>query len=81
MAAFCRERELCAPHFFQWKKRLSQEAVAKFVEVKVKSAIAPVAAAGAGIEVRLRNDIRLLVGPGFDANHLQALVAVLERQA
>ena len=23
-AAFCRERGLCAPHFFAWRKRLSQ---------------------------------------------------------
>jgi hypothetical protein len=27
VAAFCRERGLCAPHFFQWKKRLSDSAL------------------------------------------------------
>ena len=35
VAAFCRERELCAPHFFAWKKRLREAAGPKFVEVKL----------------------------------------------
>jgi len=35
----------------------------------------------AAIEVQLKNDRRLVVRPGFDAGHLQALVAVLESEA
>ena len=38
MAAFCRERKLCASHFFWWKKRLGASAAAKFVEVKLAAA-------------------------------------------
>lgn len=78
VAAFCRERELCGPHFFAWKKRLSEAVAQKFVEVKLAASIAAPAAAGTGIEVRLKNDVRLVVAPGFDAHHLQALVAALE---
>lgn len=83
VAAFCRGRGLCAPQFFVWKKRLAQAEVKKFVEVKVAAAVvAPRAAAdGTTIEVGLVKDRRLLVRPGFDAQHLQALVAALESQA
>ena len=79
VAAFCRERGLCAPHFFQWKKRLSEAAAKKFVEVKVVRAV-PQPAASAAMEIRLRGDRSLVVAPGFDADHLQALLRVLESQ-
>ena len=46
VAAFCRERELCASHFYWWKKRLraaGPEArctpLTKFVEVKLTPAV------------------------------------------
>lgn len=82
MAAFCRERGVCAPLFFAWKKRLGEGAAAQFVEVKV-AAEAPEARAarGAAIEIRLKNDHSLLVGPGFDPDHLRALLAVVESEA
>ena len=80
VAAFCRERGLCAPHFFVWKKRLSQAGAEKFVEVKV--AAAPEAVAhDSMIEVRLGNGRSLLVGRGFDASHVRALLAVMETEA
>lgn len=103
VAAFCRERELCAPHFYWWKKRLRENAPAKFVEVKLASRSEPAAArataqesgerrvfrredavaeASAGndarVEIRLRNGRSLVVGPGFETAHLQALLAVVE---
>jgi hypothetical protein len=102
VAAFCRERNLCAPHFYWWKKRLRESAATKpacagrFVEVQV-------AASGAGlvqatsaalqesggrqlvvsvgdsrIEIRLRNGRSLMVGRGFDPEHVRALLAVVE---
>jgi transposase-like protein len=82
VAAFCRERGVCAPQFFAWKKRLRQDEAAEFVEVKVVAA-APKASVvhGSAIELRLKNDRRLLVGPGFDADHLRALLAVVESGA
>lgn len=80
-AEFCRARKLCVPLFFKWKKRLREAPGAEtFVEVKVEAAGAEVGA-GAAIEVRLRNERRLLVQPGFAAGHLRALLAVLEGEA
>jgi len=71
VAAFCRARGVCAPQFFAWKKRLRQ-AAAEFVEVKVAaSSPESMAAHGAAIEIRLKNERSLLVGPGFDALHLR----------
>ena len=86
VAAFCRERNLCAPHFFAWKKRLREAARAKFVEVKL--AVAGTGLAGATrpvgelrVEVLLKNGRSLRVGPGFDAELVRALVAVVESAA
>ena len=104
MAAFCRERGLCAPHFYAWKKRLREaEAgqgvlgapLTKFVEVKLVPAGPGLAGAGrdagaarvsraagdARVEVLLKNGRSLRVGPGFDAELVRALVAVVESAA
>ncbi len=82
VAVFCRERGVCAPQFFAWKKRLRQAEAAKFVELKLAAAVPEARAGhGAAIEVRLKNDRSLVVGPGFDAQHLRALLAVVESGA
>jgi hypothetical protein len=87
VAAYCRERGVCAPLFFAWKKRLREAEAGKFIEVKLAAAEREPCAgreagiSGAAIEVRLKNERRLLVGPGFDANHLRALLAVVESEA
>jgi len=55
VAVFCRERGLCAPHFYAWKKRLREAdggqgevraPLAKFVEVKLVPAGPGLAGAG-----------------------------------
>ena len=110
MAAFCRERGLCAPHFCAWKKRLREAGggqgvvgapLAKFVEVKlvpagpglagagrdagaagvVGGASVPRAAGDVRVEILLKNGRSLRVGPGFDAELVRALVAVVESAA
>ena len=86
VAAFCRERKLCAPHFFVWKKRLREAAGAKFVEVKLAEAGRGLAGAtrAAGderVEILLKNGRSLRVGRGFDAELVRALVAVVESAA
>ena len=81
MAAFCRERGVCAPQFFAWKKRLNQAAVEPFVAVQVVEAgepPQPPVGHSLAIEVRLGGGRSVIVEPGFDANHLQALLAALE---
>jgi transposase len=93
VAAFCRERGMCAPHFFAWKKRLQEagkpdgagDSREKFVEVKLAAGPKELRATGlrppAGdsrVEVVLANGRSLRVGPGFDAGHVRALLAVVE---
>ena len=77
VAEFCRERALCAPYFFAWKKRLRESAAAKFLEVQLVEAT-PSAPSDSRVEVRLQNGRSLLVGPGFNAGHVRALLAVVE---
>lgn len=82
VAGFCRERGVPAWQMFSWKRRLREAEAAKFVAVEV----APVgetrrpAAIGQGgaIEVRLIQGRSLVAEPGFDADHLRALLGVLE---
>jgi hypothetical protein len=78
ITAFCHERGLCRPYFFVWKKRLCEDTAVKFLEVHLTEA-APNAARDSRVEVRLQNGRSLLVGRGFDAEHVRALLAVVER--
>jgi hypothetical protein len=67
---------------FAWKRRLREAETAQFVEVKLAAASPEsIASHGAAIEVRLKNHRSLLVGPEFDANHLRALLGVVESEA
>jgi hypothetical protein len=77
VAAFCREQKLRASHFYWWKKRLRENTAARFVEVQVAKSPANVPG-DSRIEVRLQNGRSLLIGRGFDAEHVQALLAVVE---
>ena len=77
MAAFCRERNLHASHFYWWKKRLRENTAARFVEVQVAEFPADVVG-DSRIEVRLQNGRSLLVGREFDAEHVRGLLAVVE---
>ncbi len=79
VAVFCRERGLTTGQFFAWKQRLRRADEEQFVEVHVekKEAQAPKAHRRA-IEVHLTEGRRIFVEPGFDAEHLRAVVAALE---
>ena len=77
MAAFCRERKLRGSHFYWWKKRLRENPTARFVEVRVVEAQADVPG-DSRIEVRLQNGRSLMVGRGFDPEHVRGLLTVVE---
>jgi hypothetical protein len=77
VAAFCRVRKLCAPHFYWWKKRLRENTTAGFVEVQVAESPANLLG-DSRIEVRLQKGRSLMVGRGFDPEHVRGLLAVLE---
>ncbi|HLI77604.1 MAG TPA: hypothetical protein VKV02_11705 [Acidobacteriaceae bacterium] len=84
VAGFCQERGLGTGQFYEWKKRLRETGPVPFVEVAVKPAARAVVAQvgpGSAIEVQLKSGHRLVVGPGFDAQHLRALLGVLESEA
>src|SRR5258706_9285430 len=75
VTAFCRERSLCRPYFFAWKKRLREDTAVKFLEVQLRETT-PSAVRDTRVEIRLSNGRSLLVGRGFDAEHVRALLAV-----
>ena len=84
VAAFCREHGLSGSQLYAWKKRLREAEGTKFVEVEVvrgeeAARLGPVR--GRAIEVRLNGGRSLVVEPGFDEQHLRALLAVLDREA
>lgn len=78
VTAFCRERALCAPHFYWWKKRLRKSATTNFLEVRVQEP-AVSAPSDPRVEIRLKNGRSLMVGQGFDAEQVRALLALVER--
>jgi hypothetical protein len=84
VAIFCREHGLREWQFYAWKKRLREGERAQFLEVQVKSGEKEAEAkpaAGGAIEIRLNKGRSLVVEPGFDTRHLQALLAALETEA
>ena len=84
VAAFCRDRGIRDSQLYDWKKRVREGEVAKFVEVKVKAPSeqrTPAPERYPAIEIRLSKGRSILVEPGFDASHLRALLAVLEAEA
>src|SRR2546429_268752 len=74
VTAFCRERGLCRPYFFVWKKRLGEDTTTQFLEVQLRETT-PSAVRDTRVEIRLSNGRSLLVGRGFDAEHVRALLA------
>jgi hypothetical protein len=77
VAAFCREQKLCPSHYYWWKKRLRENATARFVEVQVAESPANLSG-DSRIEVRLQNGRSLMVGREFDPEHVRGLLAVVE---
>lgn len=79
VADFCRDRGLTTGQFFAWKKRLRQTAAEEFVEVQVPRMPAQSSKANSGaIEIHVADGLRIRVEPGFDADHLRAIIAALE---
>ena len=84
VAVFCSDRGLRRSIFYKWKKRIEEDDGSQFVEVKVLTcgrAERAEPSTSRAIEVRLKGGRSLVVGPGFDANHLRALLSVLEAEA
>jgi hypothetical protein len=69
--------EVARVAFLLWKKRLRENIATRFVEVQVAESSANVAG-NSRIEVRLQNGRSLMVGRGFDPEHVRGLLAVME---
>ncbi len=76
---------MTSSQLFAWKKRLREAEQAEFIEVQMvpykehqHSRRAP--QQHRAIEIRLERGCSLAVEPGFDADHLRALLAVLEAE-
>jgi transposase-like protein len=82
VAAFSKESGVTSSQVFAWRKRFREAEKAQFVEVQIKPAEPPqeigIRPQAKVIEVRLCGGRSIAVGPGFDANHLRARLAVLE---
>jgi transposase-like protein len=79
IVAFCRGRGLTTSQFYTWRNRLRRSAAEQFLEVQAAKAPArPIPSNRGAIEVRLAEGRYVLVEPGFDPNHLRAVVAALE---
>jgi len=80
--AFCQERRLTESQFYTWKRRLRHATAEPFVEVQVAEPAAHfLEGRSRAIEIRLAGGRRVFVEPGFEAEHLRAVVAALEWQA
>ena len=79
IVAFCRERGLTTSQFYTWRKRLRRSAAEQFLEVQVaRPAARPIPSKRGAIEIRLAEGRCVLVEPGFDPDHLRAVVTALE---
>ena len=79
IVGFCRDRGLTTSQFYTWRSRLRKSTAEQFLEVQVvKAAGRPIPSNRGGIEVRLAEGRCVLVEPGFDPEHLRAVVAALE---
>ncbi|MBK7930885.1 MAG: transposase [Bryobacterales bacterium] len=78
VGAFCRDRGLTTSQFYTWRKRLGGSVAERFLEVQVAKAARQAPLQRGAIAVRLGEGCCVLVEPGFDADHLRAVVAALE---
>ena len=79
IVAFCRDRGLTTSQFYTWRSRLRKSTAERFLEVQVvKTAARPIPSSRVAIEFRLAEGRCVVVEPGFDPNHLRAVVAALE---
>ena len=79
IVGFCRDRGLTTSQFYTWRSRLRKSTAEQFLEVQVVKAPArPIPSNRGAIEIRLAEGRCVVVEPGFDPNHLRAVVAALE---
>jgi hypothetical protein len=86
VADFCRRHAVAAASLYAWKRRLRREAgpTPGFVAVRTaveRAGTVPGAGPGAAIELHLGGGRWLVLPPGFDAQGLGQVLALLEGRA
>ena len=76
VAEFCREHDLHTSYFFALRKRLRESTPVPFLEVQVPGTLD--SPSDPRVEIRLQNGRSLLVGRGFDAEQVRALLTLAE---
>jgi hypothetical protein len=74
--AFCRERGIGEHSFYQWRKRLSENATVRFAVLEAKTRIAEMPAR---LELVLSGGERLRIGAGVDAMTLRMVLDAVRR--
>ena len=80
LAAFSRETGITARRLAWWRRRDTVEPAGKIEFIPVEAA-RPARAASDGVMEVVIGDVRIRVGPGFDADALRRLLAVVAEPA
>lgn len=75
---FCRERDVNAPSFYSWRKRLAVSQPVRFALVETSGSAAK---DHASVELTLASGDRLRFESGVDAATLRTIVSVLRERA
>jgi hypothetical protein len=73
---FCRERGIGEYSFYQWRKRLSEDATVRFAVLETRSAGAEMPAA---LELMLKDGERLRISTGVDEATLRMVLDAVRR--
>mgnify|MGYP000889823862 FL=1 len=78
IAAYCRANGLSTPSFHWWKRKLKPSCTPPALFAEVTCALAPSGDGAAAVEILLASGRVARVRPGFDAETLARVLAVLE---
>lgn len=78
--AFCRRRRLAEPSFYAWRRQLDRRDAISAAFVPVHVVVDEAQRSAGTLDVMLSGGRRVRVAPGFDAQTLQRLLAVLEEK-
>ena len=76
-AAFCRQHNVSLSCFYYWRRRVKQETLSGFLELRSDPPSSRPRPATAGILVHMNADVCIELAPDFDSVTLQRAVQVL----
>jgi len=76
-AAFCREHGINLSRFYHWRRRLKQDSVGGFLELRADAPSARPELTTAGVLIHMSGGVRVELAPDFDSTTLRRVVEVL----